>query len=671
MVKKNGTYYRTILPAILLLGFAVRLYKLGAPSLWYDETVSAFLASQSPSELVAHTARDIHPPLYYLLLHYWAAIAGQTEFGLAFLSLIFGLLLIPLTYRLARYLSNSSVAIWAAVIISVSPYNIWYSQEVRMYTLAAFLGLLAAYCGLRALADTLRPGNFLWWLGYLAATVAGLYTLYYFAFLLIILNLLFLIYTLRPKFKGVTFGSLLVANSLLLLAYLPWLPVAWRQATNPPVPSWRSFAGLTLWSILLESWSALSFGQSVQPATFWPMLLLTLALAVAGLLLLRRTPLLPDAPVPPLSTSFFLLSYTFGPLLLIYLFSFVTPLYHVRYIFAYSPGFYILLGAGMVWLTGRSNRMAAVVALLMLLTGSLYSIYQYHFNPRYRTDDYRTAVEFIQQRWQPGDAILVNAGYVYTAFAYYTDWSDLARRRLAPYQSPTDPNQPILFQAGTVDGGPELGWGDPRADFYGMNKSETAEALQKMSQDFNRLWLLRAYDTVTDPESFIRIWLAEHTIPIEDRLISGESSIRAQGFLLGQTPPVSTEPIKFEDGMALVDWELPDRSWQPGQTIHLKLWWMATALPSVDYKMSLKLWSPSGKLAAQGRDEWPVGTLYRATAWPVGQPVYHATPLILPPDLSPGEYWLNVELYHPDTISPLARLDNGEYAVTLGPVIVR
>jgi len=123
--------------------------------------------------------------------------------------------------------------------------------------------------------------------------------------------------------------------------------------------------------------------------------------------------------------------------------------------------------------------------------------------------------------------------------------------------------------------------------------------------------------------------------------------------------------------MALLNWELPGQIWQPDQTIHVKLWWLATAPPNVDYKMSLKLWSPTGELAAQGRDEWPGGTLYRATAWPTGQPVYHPTQVILPPDLPPGEYWLNVELYYPDTVTPLARLDNGEYALTLGPIKVQ
>ena len=71
---------------IILLGFFLRFYKLGTQSLWYDETVSAFLAGLSPTQLILHTARDIHPPGYYLLLHFWANIAGQNELSLAFFS---------------------------------------------------------------------------------------------------------------------------------------------------------------------------------------------------------------------------------------------------------------------------------------------------------------------------------------------------------------------------------------------------------------------------------------------------------------------------------------------------------------------------------------------------------------------------------------------------------
>lgn len=672
-----------LLLLILLTGFVLRLYRLGADSLWYDETVSAFLAAESIPDLIAHTARDIHPPGYYMLLHVWASLTGHSEFALAFFSLIFGMLLIPLAYRLARRLTGApTVAAWAALLVAVSPYNIWYSQEVRMYTLGATLGLVAAYClwcgGIWRRGDPggrhLRQGRrkampLLYWLGYALVATLGLYTLYYFAFLLLILNLIFLISHFSTSPRRTQLRPWLLSNGFILLVYLPWLPTLWRQATEPPVPSWRNAANLSLWSVLSESWSALSLGQSVDPLTVWPILLLTLALFILGLF-----PLNSSSPPRPLPPALLLVLYTFGPLLLIYLISFITPLYHVRYLFTYSPAFYIIVAAGLAWLTSRRWRWAALGAAGLLLAASLFSLYRYHFDSRYRADDYRSAVSFIQRRWQPGDVIIVNAGYVYTAFVYYNQWPDLSRQRLAPYPAPPVTESPLLLQTGTVDGSPQLGWGDPRSDFYAMSAAETVAALEVMSRNFSRLWLLRAYDTVTDPTGLIRTWLAEHTTPLEDQPFSGESNIRAQGFLLpsAQSPnfSVGSQTVEFEDSLALAGWFLPPQSWPAGQTIPVKLWWTATRQPSVDYKMSLKLWSESGQLMAQGQDTWPAGTLYRATAWPVGQTVYQPDSLQLPADLPPGQYWLNVELYHPDSGQPLPRLDGADPVVTLGPVLV-
>ena len=91
-----------MLPAILLLAFGLRVVRLGAESLWYDETVSAYLAGQRLPDLVAHTARDIHPPGYYLLLHGWSRLAGDSDMALAYSSLFFGVLLAALAYRLGR-----------------------------------------------------------------------------------------------------------------------------------------------------------------------------------------------------------------------------------------------------------------------------------------------------------------------------------------------------------------------------------------------------------------------------------------------------------------------------------------------------------------------------------------------------------------------------------------
>ncbi|MGQ9714728.1 MAG: glycosyltransferase family 39 protein, partial [Anaerolineae bacterium] len=250
MPTKTGE--RSLLLATLLAALALRLWRLGAESLWYDETVTLFLAQEDLARLTAHTAGDIHPPLYYYLQHVWLRAAGTGEFAAAFVSLFFGVLLVALVYRLAWDLTGSgTVALLASLLAAFSPYHLWYSQEVRMYTLGACLGLGAGLILWRWLREARAPSGNLglrWLAAYAVVTALGLYTLYYFAFLLAFLALWGAAAAWRagdttpqkrrlvPAWCGAQVGALALFG--------PWLPIAFRQATTPPVPPWRSFTPL-------------------------------------------------------------------------------------------------------------------------------------------------------------------------------------------------------------------------------------------------------------------------------------------------------------------------------------------------------------------------------------------------------------------------------------------
>ncbi len=78
-------------------------------------------------------------------------VGDWAGFAAAFLSLFFGVALIaPLTSRASSCRRFVRVALVAAAAVAVSPYNVWYSQEVRMYTLGAALGAVVVYALLRA-----------------------------------------------------------------------------------------------------------------------------------------------------------------------------------------------------------------------------------------------------------------------------------------------------------------------------------------------------------------------------------------------------------------------------------------------------------------------------------------------------------------------------------------
>jgi len=342
------------------------------------------------------------------------------------------------------------------------------------------------------------------------------------------------------------------------------------------------------------------------------------------------------------------------------------------------------LGAGLAWLSRRAWPLAAA-AVLALLASSAFSIYELHTNPRYAADDFRSAVSFIAERWRPGDVVLINAGYAYPGFLYYYNGPIADRVRLSAYQS-TDAHvaqtldHPLLLGTGTIDGDRDLGWGDPNSDFYATNQAETAAALERVTHDFPRIWMLRIYDTVTDSEGFIRAWLAANTTPFEDQLFTGESSMRVQGFMSTSQPPLSFQSeVPLEAGMSLLGWEV-EPTVRAGDPLDVVLWWRADASPPSDnqgpagpFAVSLKLWATSKgnqpQLAAQD-DEWPVGSLLLTSDWAPGEAIRHPMRLWLSADLPPGEYWLEVEMYDPVTVQPLSRLDGREHTIPLGPVTV-
>lgn len=88
--------------ALLWLAFALRLYRLDAQSIWWDEGISLHLANSSLAEIVSDRAANIHPPLYFFALKGWVALAGSSAFGARFFSVGASLLQVALVFGVAR-----------------------------------------------------------------------------------------------------------------------------------------------------------------------------------------------------------------------------------------------------------------------------------------------------------------------------------------------------------------------------------------------------------------------------------------------------------------------------------------------------------------------------------------------------------------------------------------
>ena len=247
----SSNVFRIALLTLILSAFALRVYKLDAQSLWYDEGVSAIVAQYDLASLTRWTADDIQPPLYYALLAGWGRLAGWGEWSLRFPSVFFGLLIVPLLSALTIRWNRSRLAgRLAGLLAALHPLLLYYSQEARMYSLLVALGIGIGYCVLRIAywgggeqaapaergqGEKSSPGRpWLLWTVYVFAAVASLYTHYFAAFLLLAINIAYLLdlshisrFTppVSPNTQYPIPNTLpwLLANAAVLLLYAPWL----------------------------------------------------------------------------------------------------------------------------------------------------------------------------------------------------------------------------------------------------------------------------------------------------------------------------------------------------------------------------------------------------------------------------------------------------------------
>jgi predicted membrane-bound mannosyltransferase len=101
---------------VIWLAFGLRLLSLADANIWWDEGWSVWLARQSVLGIARGTAADVHPPLYYWLLHAWQALAGESEFAVRFLSVAAGTLTVVALWYLGRLLLPGRR--WVAVAAS-------------------------------------------------------------------------------------------------------------------------------------------------------------------------------------------------------------------------------------------------------------------------------------------------------------------------------------------------------------------------------------------------------------------------------------------------------------------------------------------------------------------------------------------------------------------------
>jgi len=213
-----------------------------------------------------------------------------------------------------------------------------------------------------------------------------------------------------------------------------------------------------------------------------------------------------------------------------------------------------------------------------------------------------------------------------------------------------------------------LGWGDPASDFYATTEEETAQALERVFARHPRVWVYRIYDTVTDPQGFIRDWLDEHGRMIGDVQLAGPSYMRVQCYATDGAPEYRSEPsyhavdLTSQGRITLLGYEGPEGV-RSGDDLALALSWQAEREMNKEYETHLHL---------RTRDGWDFAHVHRrltppTTEWHVGQIVSQTLSMEIPVGTPPLAYDLVVEMRDSDSGEPMASQDSDG---TLGTIVV-
>ncbi len=400
---------RLSLVCLILLAFALRLYHLEYQSLWRDEVDAILFARRGLSGLAPLFVTPGHNgPLYYTILHLWMRLAGDSEFGVRFLSLVCGVLAVPLVFRLGRRWVGGTGGLVAALFCATSPYLVWYAQEGKMYALLFLLSVASTYVYLLALEED----RFYLWAGYLLLMASSLYV-HLLAILIVPFHLV-LFFATWPQYRG-AWKSWLATFAVLAL---PILPLArWEIALLV-----RPFTTGHQFYWLHEMLAILLFVFSLNAAPYRNVLPIALFvfLLLAGLVLYRRRPGLGrrgslGALLGSRQESLVLGLYLFVPIVCLFVISLGMPIFTDRYLITVVPAYLLLLACGILAVKERWSGLAAV-CLAGVLVCNLYVVARQ--GQTKIKSDYRSVAEYVEEDGR-GDLFVFLIPQGRPVFEYY------------------------------------------------------------------------------------------------------------------------------------------------------------------------------------------------------------------------------------------------------------
>jgi hypothetical protein len=609
---RSHSYHLLWLTLILLLASATRLHELEVRSLWEDEGWTLLLAKgPTVPDIVTCLANDQHPPLFFILFHFWRDLGGSSEFAMRFLSVLTGLIAVAGIYQLGRVMFNRTAGLCAAFLLALSDHHIDLSQDVRHYAQMATLVILASWFYFRLI----RLDKPAWGvrIGYILLAAAGLYTHYLVGFVLLIQAGHMMIFVRPWKRLLWTVGTYGAGCAL----FLPWLPIVIKQNEI----RWQT--PLYYLNALPNSPQTVRMVRSALLGQQYALMAVLLLLGVVyltyptGKLHLRWRPL-----SPVVFALVWLVGYTAFTFYLNERRQFLT----VRNFLLVTPAVMILAGHGLSNLQRELRTFLLIVWLVVGLTT---------VDTRQLKAPWREVVQNVTDFHNPGEPVIMDI------------WvGDFPARYYIEQQMGAD--TPWLSIRETAD----------------EQKALFLPYILGYIQDVEAFWLIYwgddpsplGYEAIFAQAGFQRT-ASPYVLHTDARLYAHRYD--------KLTPEVVTRYRDQEGDIFALQKSAVHGQVARGKTITVTLWWTAERRPPADYSVSVFVLDSTGVLKAQ-HDGPPLNGEAQTSTWPIDRLQYDQHDLTLPSDLPAGHYQIAVKVYFyqaPDAplLTPCAgAVDSGE-----------
>jgi uncharacterized membrane protein len=491
---------------IVVLGAALRLYQLGDDSLWYDEGGSLAFARFVGFDLTIFRS-DIctEAPMQAVLLRIWQAVFGlmtnspvisaANDFAIRLLPCAFGIAGIPLIFILARrLLQDDAAGLIAALFFAVSPFQLFYAQELRVYTIFVVVALGALYFVYRAVEEN-RTRH---WVVMTFFLVLLMYTHYISVWTIFSFNVAFVFLLLYPKYRN-RFWPWFNYHLAMMALIAPTLYILLKlyKSMQQIKYSWYpNTTAKTFFVTFKDLFAGYGFNPSVGPIFYYGLLFLALGLALFGLYTLRQKPW----------ACFLLGGSAFIPIVgnvLQYMSKELCFYEHRHFIFC-GVAATILIAQGVRSLPRPKLQGIVAAAFILLTIPSILDYYAGRIHPIkthrigiYARVDFRAAAAYLEDHWQEGDMLGHSSTFTIFSMQHYLP---KPQRQLGGDATQLTGNVAIVLTHGLEPYAPETG-----------------------TKDAARVWLIEASpDKITfaspNQAEEVRTWLDEnmHAVQRED-----------------------------------------------------------------------------------------------------------------------------------------------------------